>query len=225
MAFQRIQSDSVKVAHFVCNLQSQHVRQPLRCFRTSQQKHQFQNHYATLGISHTASAKQIKAAYIELSKKFHPDRSSASNAHEKFTEINKAYEVIGNDSMRRKYDNEFFLHFPSKFKESSTMSYKYPQSRQGPGVGQHWKTPEDFDRWYAENYKRILEHRRQMERDAEKRRRAFIKENQRIMRELFNQIHDTIVDGGRVFAVFITIFIPCLLTYMLCEAPQSKKKV
>uniref|UniRef100_A0A914RAT3 J domain-containing protein n=1 Tax=Parascaris equorum TaxID=6256 RepID=A0A914RAT3_PAREQ len=32
------------------------------------------NHYETLGIDQSADAKQIKAAYYELSKKYHPDR-------------------------------------------------------------------------------------------------------------------------------------------------------
>lgn len=37
------------------------------------------NHYETLNIDHDASAKQVKAAYFELSKKYHPDSTPAGH--------------------------------------------------------------------------------------------------------------------------------------------------
>lgn len=49
--------------------------------------------YKTLGISRTASDKEIRQSYKKLAKYWHPDKNSQPNAHDQFTKINAAYEV------------------------------------------------------------------------------------------------------------------------------------
>jgi DnaJ family protein C protein 16 len=51
------------------------------------------NPYETLGLSRTASDKEIRQAYKKLAKHWHPDKNSEPNANEKFTKITAAYEV------------------------------------------------------------------------------------------------------------------------------------
>lgn len=62
------------------------------------------DYYDILGVSKSASAAEIKSAYRKLALKWHPDRNKASDAHEKFKEINEAYEVLGNSEKKSKYD-------------------------------------------------------------------------------------------------------------------------
>ena len=65
----------------------------------------FKDYYSTLGVAKTATAKEIKAAFRKLARKFHPDVNPGDKASEsKFKEINEAYEVLGDSDKRKKYD-------------------------------------------------------------------------------------------------------------------------
>ena len=63
------------------------------------------DYYKTLGISKTASDKDIKKAYRKLARKYHPDLNpNDKEAEKKFKEINEANEVLSNPENRKKYD-------------------------------------------------------------------------------------------------------------------------
>jgi DnaJ-class molecular chaperone len=66
---------------------------------------EFKDYYATLGVSKTATDKEIKQAFRKLARKHHPDVNPGDKAAEsKFKEINEAYEVLGDPAKRKKYD-------------------------------------------------------------------------------------------------------------------------
>lgn len=62
------------------------------------------DYYDILGVSKSASAAEIKSAYRKLALKWHPDRNKEKDAHEKFKEINEAYEVLSSSEKKAKYD-------------------------------------------------------------------------------------------------------------------------
>ena len=63
------------------------------------------DYYKTLGVSRSASEREIKQAYRRLARKFHPDVNRDNlDAEARFKEINAAYEVISDADSRRKYD-------------------------------------------------------------------------------------------------------------------------
>lgn len=65
----------------------------------------FKDYYATLGVSKTASAEEIKKAFRKLALKYHPDRNQGNKkAEARFKEISEAYEVLSDSDKRRKYD-------------------------------------------------------------------------------------------------------------------------
>jgi molecular chaperone DnaJ len=60
--------------------------------------------YATLGVSRTASADEIKRAYRRLARELHPDTNPDPAAEAKFKEVARAYEVLGDADRRHRYD-------------------------------------------------------------------------------------------------------------------------
>lgn len=60
--------------------------------------------YAMLGVSRGADIAEIKKAYRRLAKQYHPDSNPGEDTTEKFQEINRAYEVLSNPELKRKYD-------------------------------------------------------------------------------------------------------------------------
>lgn len=72
---------------------------------------EYRDYYKILGVSKKASQDDIKKAYRKLAKKYHPDLNPGDTAAEqKFKEINEAYEVLGDEQKRKKYDS-FGQHF------------------------------------------------------------------------------------------------------------------
>lgn len=90
----------------------------------------FKDYYQVLGLERTASEQEIKSAYRKLARKYHPDLHSGSEksgAEEKFKEINEAYEVLGDQEKRSKYDR-------------LGTNYRH---------GQEWQPPPDMDGFYT----------------------------------------------------------------------------
>lgn len=63
-----------------------------------------QDYYAVLGVSKSADKREIKRAYRDLARKYHPDVNDSADAHEKFKAINQAYEVLSDEKKRQAYD-------------------------------------------------------------------------------------------------------------------------
>jgi DnaJ-class molecular chaperone len=63
------------------------------------------DYYKILGVSRSASEREIKQAYRRLARKYHPDVNPGDkSAEEKFKQINAAYEVLSDKEKRQKYD-------------------------------------------------------------------------------------------------------------------------
>lgn len=61
--------------------------------------------YELLGISRDADDRTIRRAFKKLAIQLHPDKNQDDpSAHEKFVRINRAYEILKDEELRKKYD-------------------------------------------------------------------------------------------------------------------------
>uniref|UniRef100_A0A3Q4HXT6 DnaJ homolog subfamily C member 10 n=1 Tax=Neolamprologus brichardi TaxID=32507 RepID=A0A3Q4HXT6_NEOBR len=64
-----------------------------------------QDYYELLGVSREATTKEIRRAFKQLALTMHPDKNPGDpSAHEKFLQVNRAYEVLKDEDLRKKYD-------------------------------------------------------------------------------------------------------------------------
>lgn len=104
------------------------------------------DHYSVLGISKTASEKDIKTAYRKKSKTLHPDKGGNK---EKFVELNDSYSILIDDVKRKIYDQSFI--FPS-FKKGEA-SHPSEEKKKEPQFNQPFtetKKPQ-FNQPFTEN--------------------------------------------------------------------------
>ncbi|MCA9537313.1 MAG: J domain-containing protein [Myxococcales bacterium] len=92
--------------------------------------------YHLLGVSKDASADDIKKAYRQLAKKYHPDRNpDDANAEARFKEINAAHAVLGDEKKRALYDEFGPDGLREGFDADTARNYKKWAGQFGGGRG------------------------------------------------------------------------------------------
>src|SRR3989304_5643340 len=83
--------------------------------------------YDVLGVSRSASDKEVRQAFRRLARKYHPDVNPGdTSAEERFKEINRAYEVLSDADKRKKYD---------RYGERWEQAEAFDQARRAGGAG------------------------------------------------------------------------------------------
>lgn len=143
-------------------------------------------YYDILKVSKSATQPQIKTAYYKQSFIYHPDKNPGSDAAtQRFSEISEAYTVLGNISLRRKYDRGILSQ--SDLQSAGRPSSKDAASRTAGSPQQHRarrfsqageKTKFDFDAFYQAHYGEQL----QRERDLKARKRRMQEQQNKNLR-------------------------------------------
>tara|TARA_B110000037_G_scaffold93148_1_gene109694 strand:+ start:2525 stop:3496 length:972 start_codon:yes stop_codon:yes gene_type:complete len=91
------------------------------------------DYYKVLGVDESASQDEIRKAYRKLSLLHHPDKNQGNpESEEKFKNINEAYQAIGDEGERKKYDMS---------RKNPFASMLGGQGGQGDGGGHHGMNP------------------------------------------------------------------------------------
>ncbi len=85
------------------------------------------DYYAILQVHPRAEKEIIEAAYRRLAAKYHPDRNSSPEATQRMSEINAAYEVLGDPQRRRSYDASIRLGTTTTYGEAYQSPDAPPQ--------------------------------------------------------------------------------------------------
>jgi curved DNA-binding protein CbpA len=94
-------------------------------------------YYTILGIKENASPKEIKSAYKTLMKKYHPDvyKGDLKQAEKISSEINVAYDVLGNPTSRAEYD-QMLLEQREEKTQAGYSYYNYQHSTTNTNTAQ-----------------------------------------------------------------------------------------
>ena len=90
----------------------------------------FKNYYKILGLTKNTKSTQeeIKSAYREQAKKYHPDVNvDNKNAEERFKDINEAYRTLSDPIQKKKYDRSWNNYIGKKIQKAK-MSEKEKSS-------------------------------------------------------------------------------------------------
>lgn len=88
------------------------------------------NPYAILGVTTHATDQEIKRAYRNLVKRYHPDRRSSESSHEQIVAINYAYDILSDPEKRAQYDRGFAaIYFVPQQEEDPMEVYKREYKR------------------------------------------------------------------------------------------------
>ncbi|KAK2580479.1 hypothetical protein KPH14_006219 [Odynerus spinipes] len=87
-----------------------------RCYGTQRSP---RNYYELLDVSPDCSQKEIRKAFIVLSKKWHPD-ICGDKGHDKFIKLQEAYNILSKEDTRRQYDMNLKYHTYSPYSSSYT---------------------------------------------------------------------------------------------------------
>ncbi|XP_022918344.1 dnaJ-like protein 60 [Onthophagus taurus] len=90
-------------------------------------RNRHQSHYDVLKVKRDCSNREIKDAFIKLSKQYHPDANKSPDSNKKFVRIVEAYNILSKPNLRRSYDLGMIV-----TKDEATGQYYNPVSQRTP---------------------------------------------------------------------------------------------
>lgn len=127
-------------------------------------------YYDILEVAPSATHAQIKTAYYKQSFLYHPDRNAGCEAAtDRFSEISEAYAVLGNKTLRKKYDRGLLslsdlvgAGGPSGSDPAGSGAQQRPQSRRSVMAADGREKIDNFDTFLKSHYQEQLRREKEM---------------------------------------------------------------
>jgi len=111
-----------------------------------------ENHYQILGITQEASQTEVKSAYRNLVKQYHPDSQSSQADHDKIVSINAAYEILGDPQRRRNYDRQL-----RQLRQHIRPEVSVQREKRTAQVQRDYQRHRENDRYVQQQFERWLQ--------------------------------------------------------------------
>lgn len=140
----------------------QQLNVPSSRFLSSYSSHA--DYYAILGVAKSASADEIKAAFVKQSKMLHPDKNPSHKSHSQFVKLNEAYSTLKSADSRKQYDMQMGFgagggapyggyHNPTA--PSGPLYYEYYNSQTGQMEWSSYRrSPRREEEYFRQNFDR-----------------------------------------------------------------------
>ncbi len=90
------------------------------------------NYYLILKVPQTAKQKEIREAYLNLVRRYHPDKNKGNKlAEKKFQQINTAYQILQDPEKRKAFDTEWQI-FQQRLEEQKKRRPIKPSKKERP---------------------------------------------------------------------------------------------
>lgn len=106
--------------------------------------------YQVLGVARTASAEEIRKAYKKLARKHHPDVAKSEADAARFTEINAAYDILGDEEKRKLFDEFGEVSTRPGFDAARARAWQQGGMGGGPQWEFHQGSPGGGFRWSSD---------------------------------------------------------------------------
>lgn len=104
------------------------------------------DYYSILGVTKSATATEIKTAYLKLARQYHPDRFQSEKekkeANDHFTLVTQAYKVLSAEKSKEEYDQLLHLDSSGKPVEGATLIQARNAFKRALGLlkqGDYWR--------------------------------------------------------------------------------------
>ena len=163
----------------------------LRCCFSIKAYNPNTNYYKVLGIPENASNTQVKQAFRDFAKKYHPD--SQNGNEEKFKEVNEAYQVLSDSSVKQEYDQvrtpspqaQQQYRDSSQYRQSSSNQYRQASGQQSSSNNYRGYQPDEG--WKNKSFREQFMHDLYRQQQNEKSREEFSQSQQEQMQRKFRE--------------------------------------
>lgn len=167
------------------------------------------NYYKILGIAKNATRSEIRKAYLQKAKQYHPDLNHSPDSLPKFKQIQEAYQILYDQNSRSQYDSSL------NNRSSNYGHSSYSSSGYSDNYGQYGTQHNSFKDQFRAETEHL--HRQWRDMEQERLRRAteenFHSNNQQSLNEILNDIFKVLALNtfiGNRFKFFIYIILRML---------------